>query len=209
MTIHSRVSQIRLKKKFPLMFNLKHLFCDLSHCISASICSENRIWWLPLVLNQFSSVMSDSLQTHGLQHARPPCLPPIPGVYSNSCPLSQWCHPTISSSVIPFSSRLQSFPASGYFPMSWLFTSGGQNIGISALVFPMNIQDWFPLGLTGWHVCSPRDSQESSPAPQFESINSLVLSFLYGPKPYLYMTTGKAVTLTMHTFVCKVISLLF
>ena len=152
MTIHSRVSQIRLKKKFPLMFNLKHLFCDLSHCISASICSENRIWWLPLVLNQFSSVMSDSLQTHGLQHARPPCLPPIPGVYSNSCPLSQWCHPTISSSVIPFSSCLQSFPASGSFPMSQLFASAGQSSGASALAFvlPINSHNSFPLGLAGW-----------------------------------------------------------
>ena len=109
------------KKKFHLMFNLKHLLCDLSHCISASICSENRNWWLPLVLNQFSSVMSDSLQTHGLQHARPPCPPPTPGVYSNSCPLSRWCHATISSSVIPFSSRLQSFPASGSFQMSQFF----------------------------------------------------------------------------------------
>ena len=89
---------------------------------------------------------------HGLQHARPPCLSPTPGVYSNSCPLSRWCHPTISSSVIPFSSRLQSFLASGCFPMSQLFASGGQSIGVSASpsVLPMNIQDWFPLGWTGW-----------------------------------------------------------
>ena len=101
MTIHSRVYQIRLKKKFHLMFSLKHLLYDLSHCISASICSENRNWWLPLVLNQFSSVMSDSLQTHGLQHARPPCPSPTSRVYPNSCPLSQWCHPTILSSVVP------------------------------------------------------------------------------------------------------------
>ena len=101
---------------------------------------------------QFSSVLSDSLRPHGLQHARPPCLSPTPGVYSNSCALSQWCHPTISSSVTPFSSRLQSFPASGSFPMSQLFTSGGQSIGIPALtsVLPMNIQDWSPLGWTGW-----------------------------------------------------------
>ena len=102
---------------------------------------------------QFScSVMSDFLQPHGLQHARPPCLSPTPEVYSNSCPLSLWCHPTISSSVIPFSSCLQSFPASGSFPMSQLFTSGGQSIGVpaSASVLLMNIQDWFPLGWTGW-----------------------------------------------------------
>ena len=94
--------------------------------------------------------MSDSLQPHGLQHARPPCPSPIPGVYSNSCPLTQWCHPTISSSVIPFSPCLQSFPASGSFPMSQFFASGGQSISASASVLPMNIQDWFPLGWTGW-----------------------------------------------------------
>ena len=102
---------------------------------------------------QFSrSVMSDSLRPHGLQHARPPCPSPTPGVHSNSCPLSQWCHPTISSSVVPFSSCLQSFPASETFPMSQLFTSGDQDIrtSASASVFPMNIQDWFPLGWTGW-----------------------------------------------------------
>ena len=96
---------------------------------------------------QFScSVMSDSLGPHG-----PPCPSPTPRVYSNSCPLSRWCHPTISSSVIPFSSHLQSFPASGSFLMSQFFTSGGQSIGVptSASVLPMNIQDWFPLGLTG------------------------------------------------------------
>ena len=101
---------------------------------------------------QFShSVMSNSLRPHGLQHARPPCPSPTPGVYSSSCPLSQWCHPTISSPVIPFSSHLQSFPASGSFQMNQLFTAGGQSIGASAStsVLPMNIQDWFPLGLTG------------------------------------------------------------
>jgi len=98
---------------------------------------------------QFSrSVMSDSLQPHGLQHARPPCPSPTSGVYSNSCSLSRWCHLTISSSVVPFSFHLQSFPASASFQMSQFFTSGGQSIGVSALVsvLPMNIQDWFPLG---------------------------------------------------------------
>ena len=98
------------------------------------------------------SVVTNSLQPHGLQHARLPCPSLSPGACSNSCPLSQWCHPTISSSVILFSSCLQSFPASGSsFPMSWLFSSGGQSIraSISASVLPMNIQDWFPLGLTG------------------------------------------------------------
>ena len=97
------------------------------------------------------SVMSNSLQPHGLQHSRLPCPSPCPGACSNSYPLSQWCHPTISTSVIPFSSCLQSFPASESFPVSQLFTSGGQSIGtsVSASVLLMNIQDGFPLGLTG------------------------------------------------------------
>ena len=102
---------------------------------------------------QFShSVVSHCLRPYGLQHARPPCPSPTPRVYSNSCPLSWWYHPTISSAVIPFSSSLQSFPASGSFPVSQFFTSGGQSIGVSAsaTVLPMNIQDWFPLGWTGW-----------------------------------------------------------
>ena len=100
---------------------------------------------------QFSSlVVSDSLQPHGLQHTRPACPPPTPRVYSNLCPLSWWCHPTISSSVDPFSSHLQSCPASGSFPVSQFFTSEGQSIGVSASVLPMNIQDWFPSGWTSW-----------------------------------------------------------
>ena len=102
---------------------------------------------------QFSrSVVSYYLRPHGLQHTRPPCQSPTPRVYSNSCPLSQWCHPTILSSVIPFSSCLQSFPASRYLQISQFFTSGSQRIGVSASasVLPMNIQDWFPLGWTGW-----------------------------------------------------------
>ena len=98
------------------------------------------------------SVVSDSLWPHRLQHSRLPCPSPTPGAYSNSCPLSWWCHPTISSSVIPFSSCLQPFSASGSFQMSQFFTSGGQSIGVSASasVLSMNIQDWFPLGWTGW-----------------------------------------------------------
>ena len=99
---------------------------------------------------QFSGpVMSDSLQPHRLQHARPPCPSPTRGVYSNSCPLSQWCHPTISSSDIPFSSCFQSFSASGSFPVSQFFTSGDQSIEASASVLPMTIPDWFPLERTG------------------------------------------------------------
>ena len=102
---------------------------------------------------QFSlSVMSDSLWPHGLQHARPPCPSPTPGAYSNSCSLIRWCHPTISSSVVPFSSHLHSFPSSGSFPMSQFITSGGQSIGVSALAsfLPKNTQGWSPLGWTGW-----------------------------------------------------------
>ena len=131
---------------------------------------------------QFScSVVSDSLLSHGLQHARLPCPPPTPRTCSNSCPLNRWCHPTISSSAAPFYSCFQSFHQS--FPMSQLFTSGGQRIGVpaSAPFLPMNIQDWFPLGWTGWISCCPRDSQESSLTPQFKTINSSELSFLHSP----------------------------
>ena len=101
----------------------------------------------------------------------------------NSFPLSRWCHLTISSSVVPFFSCLQSFPASGAFHMSQLVASGGQNIGVSASTsaLPMNTQDWFPLGWTGWISLHLRDSQESSPTPQFKSVNSSALSFLYSP----------------------------
>ena len=107
----------------------------------------------PISSVQFShSVMSNSLQIHESQHVRPPCPSPTARVYTNQCPLSQWCHPTISSSVVPFSSCPQSLPASGSFPMSQLFPSGGQRIGVSTStsVLPMNTQDWCPLGWTGW-----------------------------------------------------------
>ena len=102
--------------------------------------------------NLSRSVVSDSLWPHGLQYARLPCPSPTPRVYSNSCPLSRWCHPTTSSSAVPFSSCPQSFPASGSLQMSQLFASGGQSIGVStsASVLPMNTQDWSPLGWTGW-----------------------------------------------------------
>ena len=127
------------------------------------------------------SVLSDSLRPHESQHARPPYPSPTPGVHPDSCPSSQWCHPAISSSVVPFSSCPQSFPASGSFQMSQLFISGGQNTGVSALTpaIPMNTQDRFPLGWTGLIFLQSMDSQESSPTPQFKSINSLALSSLY------------------------------
>ena len=114
--------------------------------------SESRLIRAVFSSVQFScSAVSNSLWPHGLQYARPPCPSPTPRAYSNSCPLNWWCHPTISSSVIPFSSRFQSFPASGSFPVNQFFTSGGQSIGVSASasVLPINIQDWFPLVWTG------------------------------------------------------------
>ena len=129
------------------------------------------------------SVVSDSLRPHELQHARPPCPSPTPRVHPNSCPSSRWCHLAISSSVIPFSSCPQSLPASESFPVSHLFTWGGQSTGVSALAsfLPKKSQGWSPSdGLVG-SPCSPRDSQESSPTPQFKSINSSALSFLHSP----------------------------
>ena len=140
-------------------------------------------WWLLLFSR---SVVSDSLWPHGLQHARLPCPSPTPRACSNSCPSSRWCHQTISSSVVPFSSCLPSLPASGSFPMSQFFTSGGQSIGVSAStsVLLMNIQDWFPLGLSSWISLQPKDSNFSNTTSltwQFKSISSLVLRLLYGP----------------------------
>ena len=140
---------------------------------------------------QFScSVMSDSLRPHGQQYARPPCPLPAPRVYSNSCLLSQWCHPAIASSVVPFSSPLQSFPASGSFQMSQFFASGGLSIGVSAstLVLPMNIQDWPPLGWTSWISLQSKGLSRVFPntTPQFKSINSSVLSFLYGLNSHIH-----------------------
>ena len=124
--------------------------------LSLSFCQQGRHWECPQL--QFSSVqfsrsvVSDSLRPHGLQHTRPPCPSPAPRVYPNLCPLSRWCHPAISSSAVPFSFCLQSFPASGSIQISQLFTSGGQRIGVSAStsVPSMNTQDWSPLGWTGW-----------------------------------------------------------
>ena len=114
--------------------------------------------------------MSDSLWSHGLQHTRPLCQSAAPRACSKSSTLSQWCHPNISSSVIPFFSCLQSFPASGFFPMSQFFASGSRSIGASASVLPMNIQGWFHLGLTGFISCCSRDSKESSATSQFSSV---------------------------------------
>ena len=132
----SDLAQWCFKYKYIVLFFITHELESLGYSLFISVTQS-----CPTLCNP-----------HGLQHARLPCPSPTPGVYSNSCPLSRWCHPTISSSVIPFSSHLQFCPASGSFPMSWFFTSGGQSIRISASksVHPMNILDWFPLGWTGW-----------------------------------------------------------
>ena len=135
-------------------------------------------------ISQFScSVMSNSLWPHGLQHTRLPCPSPTPRPYSNSCPSTQWCHPTVSSSVIPFFSCLQSFLTSGSFEMSQFFTSDDQSTGVSASasVLPMNTQDWSPLGWTGWVSLQSKGLSKSSPAPQFKNISSSALSFLSSP----------------------------
>ena len=162
------------------------------------------------VFLQFSSVAQScpTLRPHRLQHARLPCPSPTPRACSNSCPSHRWCHPTISSSVIPFSSRLQSFPASGSFPMSQLFTSGDQTIGVSVSgsVLPMNIQGWFPLGLTGLI------SLQSKSLLQHHSSKTSVLqcsAFFIVQLSHPYMTTRKTIALTRQTFVGKVMSLLF
>ena len=129
------------------------------------------------------SVVSDSLRPYESQHARPPCPSLTPGDHSNSRPSSQWCHPAISSSVVPFSSCPQSLPASESFPMSQLFASGGQSIGVSALAsfLPKKSQGLSPSEWTGWISLQSWDSQESSPTPQFKKINSSALSFLHSP----------------------------
>ena len=128
------------------------------------------------------SVMSNSLWPREPQHTRPPCPSPTPGVHPNPCPLYRWCHPTISSSVVPFSSRPQSFPVSGSFQMSQLFASSGQSIRVSAStsVLPMNTQDWFPLGWTGWISLQSKGLSRvfSNTTVQFKSNNSSALSFL-------------------------------
>ena len=140
--------------------------------------------------------------THELQHTRLPCPSPSPGACSNSCPSSWWCHPTISSSVVPFSSCPQSFPASGSFPISQFFASSGQRIGVSASasVLPMNIQDWFPLGWTGWIFLQVQGALKS--LLQHHSSKASILrrsAFFMVQLSHPYMTTGKTRALTRRT----------
>ena len=155
--------------------------------------------------------MSNSLWPHGLQHARLPCPSPTPRVYSNSCPLSQWCHPTISSYVIPFSFHIQSFPESGSFLMSQFFASGGQSIGASASVsvLPVNIQDWFPLEWASWIFLPSKGLSRVFSNTTVQKINSLAISLLLVQLSHPFMTTGKTIALTIWTFVGKVMPLLF
>ena len=154
---------------------------------------------------QFShSVLFNSLQPHGLQHGRPPCLSPLSGVYSNSCPFSLWCHPTISSFVAP-SSHIQSFPASRTFQMSKFFASGGQSTGVSdsTLVLPTNTQDWSPLRWTG---CYLLQSKGCSRVLQHHSSKASILqrsAFFVVQLSHPYMTTGETIALTRWTFVGK------
>ena len=164
---------------------------------------------------QFSpSVVSDSLQPHESQHARPPCPSPSPRVHSNSRPLSRWCHPTISSSVVPLSSCPQSFPASGSFQMSQLFAWGGQRIGVSAStsVLPMNTQDWSPLGWIVWISLQSKGlSLQSKQLLRHHSSKASILqhsAFFIVQLSHPYMTTGKTIALTRRTLVGKVMSLL-
>ena len=160
----------------------------------------------------YHSVVSNSLWPHGLQHARLPCPSPTPRTFSNSCPSSQWCHPTISSSVITFSSHLQSFPAPGSFQMSQFFTSDDQSIGISASasVLPMNIQDWFPLGFTGWiFLLSNWLSRVFSNTTVQKASIVWCSAFFIVQLSLLYVTTGKTIALTRQIFVVKVTSVLF
>ena len=150
--------------------------------------------------------MSSSLRHHGLQHARIHCPSPTPKAYSNSCPLCRWCHPTISASVVPFSSHLQSSPASGSFPMSQFFTSGGQSIGVSASasVLLMNTEDWSPLGWTGW--ISLQSKGLWSLLQQHSSKTSILWhsAFFIVQLSHPYRATGKTMALTRRTLVGKV-----
>ena len=162
--------------------------------------------WVPSSVHFSHLVMSDSLQPHGLQHARPPCPSPTPGACSNSSPLSQWCHPTISSSVAPFSSCPQSSQRQGLFQCQ-LFASGGQSIGVSASAsaLSMNIQDWFPLGLTDWISLLSKGLSII-----FSNTSILQCSaFFMVQLSFPYVTTGKAIALTIRIFVGKVMFLLF
>ena len=175
------------------------------------VCQQKQASSKTLCLGSVSSnqsLSSVSLKLHGLQNVRLPCQLPTPRIYSNLCTLSRWCCPTISSSVVSFSSCLQPFPASGSFPMRQFFASGDQSIGVSAStsVIPMNIEDWFPLGWTGWISL-----QSKGLSRVFSNTTSILQcsAFFIVQLSHPYMTTGKTLDLTRWTFVGKVMSLLF
>ena len=151
------------------------------------------------------SVVSDSLRPHGLQHTRLPCPLPTPTAYSNSCPLSLWCHPTIASSVVPFCSHLQSFPASRSFQMTQFFASGGSKYWSFSFtsVLPMNIQDWFPLGFTGLLSLQSKGLWRVFSKTTVKSINSSALRFLYGPILISIHDYWKTIALSRWTFIGK------
>ena len=167
---------------------------------------------VPLSISvQFScSVVSDSLRPHELQHARPPCPSPTPGVHSDSRPLSQWCHPAISSSVVPVSSCPQSLPSSESFPMSQLFAWGGQSIGVSALasVLPENTQDWSPSEWIGWISLQSKGLSRvfSNTTVQASILRCSAFFTVQLSHPYM---TGKTIALTRQTFAAKVMFLIF
>ena len=196
-TLHASTFFFRLIDLWPCVFKV---LCTVSPPHTKEFHSESA--------SQFShSVMSDSLWPHGLQHARLPCPSLTPRAYSNSCPSSQWCHPTISSSVVPFS-HLQFFPTSGSFPRGQSFTSGGQSLGVSASssVLPMNIQDWLPLGLTGWISLQSKGllrifSNTTDQKHQFFSAQLYLWS-----NSHIHTRLGKTIALTGQTFVGKVMS---
>ena len=174
MTQHSHSSAYTTRK--PKLKEIYVSHCSLQHYLQWVGHRSN--------LSQFShSVVSDFLRPHELKHARPPCPSPTPGVHSNSGPSIWWCHVAISSSVVPFSSCPQSFPALGYFPRSQLFTWGGQSIGVSASasVPPMNTQDSFPLGWTVWISLQSNGLSRVFSNTTAQSINSSALSFLHSP----------------------------
>ena len=168
--------------------------------------------WVELLLFS-NSVLSESLRTLELQHTRLSCPAPSPGLCSDSCPLTQWCDPTISSFVFPFSSCFQSFPASGSFPMSWFFVPGGQSVGASAISPSNDNQDWFPLGWTGLISLQSKELSRvfsSTIVKRYQFFDAQFFVFFFIVQlTHPYMTTGKTIALITYSFVGKVMSLLF
>ena len=202
---HSIVKHLCSNKSL-LQINIGYLvFCDTNHIY---IYIYIHIYTYILFLLFSRSVVSNSLWPHGLQHTRRLCPSPSPGACSNSCPFSQWCHPTISFPAVPFSSCPQSVPASGSFPMSQLFASGGQSIGASASasVLPMNIQDWSPLGWTGWISLQSRGLSRAFSNTKHQFFGSS--AFFRAQPSHPHITTGKTTVFTTWTSVSKVTSLL-